>query len=87
MSSDEKVYPHEQPLPDNVELHPNRHHMDLPVTDVLRTAFHADLHEVVIVGIRKTGAEFLATSMADTATAMYYLSRANHVLNMMIDEN
>lgn len=86
MTTSEDSYPHEEPLPGNVALHPARAGMDLPVSDILRCAFNADLEEIVVIGVRKDGREFVSTSMADCALAIYFMQRGMHYLNLYMDE-
>lgn len=84
--ADEQEYPHEQPRPENVVNHPARAYQDIPVVDILRGAYRAELHDIVVVGVKDTGVEFLSTSMADTSLAIYRLQRAIHTLNMIMDQ-
>lgn len=83
--STEKEYPHEQPLPDNVVPLNIVTLNDVDPVAILRGAYEADLVDLVIVGVRKDGVEFFASSAADGAEAMYHLQRGIHKLNNIID--
>lgn len=82
----EKTYEHEQPRPKNLHDHPARLRADLPVKDILRGVANADLDEVVVVGTRKDGSEFMSTSRASIPVAMYLLERGKHTFHRIMDE-
>lgn len=79
-------YEHEEPRPENLFLHPNRCVMDLPVVDILRGAYDANLDECIVVGVRKDGREFVSATSSDASISIYYLQRAIHTLNTCMDE-
>ena len=78
---DEKTYPHEQPLPDNVVVMPGVTSHDIPVEEVLRDAYDAKLVELVVVGVDEDGHEYVFRSNADMALAMWHVQRAVHLFN------
>ena len=59
---------------------------DIDPVAILADAHNTDLAIVVVVGIRKDGREFFASSCADAAEGMYHLQRGIYKLNKIVDE-
>lgn len=60
--------------------------LDLPPERILMGALAADLDQVVVVGFRKDGSEYFASSLADGGDALWHLERAKLKLLRMPDE-
>jgi len=54
-------------------------------TTILAGAHNADLEIVCIVGMKKDGTEYFASSHADAAESMFYLQRGIYKLNKVVD--
>lgn len=52
---------------------------------ILAGAHNAGLESVVVVGMKKDGSEYFASSEADAAESMFYLQRGIYKLNKIID--
>jgi hypothetical protein len=52
---------------------------------ILAGAHNAGLESVVVVGMRKDGTEYFASSEADAAESMFYLQRGIYKLNRIVD--
>lgn len=59
--------------------------LDIDPLSVIAGAHGADLDEVVIVGRRKDGSEYFASSVSDAAPSMYHLQRGIYKLNRIMD--
>jgi hypothetical protein len=59
---------------------------NISATHVLAGAHNADLDVVVVVGFKKDGSEYFASSVSDAAESIYHLQRGIHKLNKMVDE-
>ncbi len=59
---------------------------DIEPAKVLEKASEAELAEVVVIGFRKDGRWYFASSLADAGDVMFHLNRANHKLNTILDE-
>lgn len=59
---------------------------DIDPTAILAGAHNAELDIVVVVGLRKDGREYFASSCADAAEGMYHLQRGIYKLNRIVDE-
>lgn len=77
------------PMP--CEPHANVEHLDAvtsldidPIA-VLAGAYDAGLTEIVVVGMKKDGGEYFASSIADAAPAVYHLQRGIYKLNKIVD--
>jgi hypothetical protein len=79
-------YPHEQPVPDNLYFHPTRCDNEIPVVDVLRTAYHRNLKQVIVLGLDENGKESVLTSSPSAPNNIYLCSRAMHLINSCMDE-
>lgn len=82
---DGKEYPHEKPLPENVIPLNIVTFNDVDPETILRAAYDAEIVDICVVGMTKTGDEFFASSTSDAAETIYHLTRAIHKLNRMID--
>lgn len=82
----EREYLHEQPLPENVVPLEVVTSNDCDPVNILRGAFDADLEELIVVGMKKDGTEYFASTVGDAAPVIYHLMRAVHKLNCIIDE-
>lgn len=62
-------------LADNVEPLPNIQPHDIPVDNVLKGAWEANLKDVVLLGITEEGCEYIASATCKTERAAYMFSR------------
>jgi hypothetical protein len=64
-----------------VTLHPRTQRDDFSVDDTLREAWMEDLESIALIGISKTGKEYIAVSRGDDHYNAYLFSRAHlHLL-------
>ncbi len=59
--------------------------LSIDPTTIIASAHNADLECVVVVGMKKDGTEYFASSHADAAESMFYLQRGIYKLNKIID--
>ena len=60
---------------------------DIDPIGVLAGAHNEDLVQVVVVGVRRNGKEYLASSFGKEGDAIYLLQRGIHWINVIIDED
>lgn len=65
---------------DNVTVLPVITTLDLPPERVLQGALQADLESVLVIGRRKDGTFFIASSMSDGGEALWELEQCKLVL-------
>ena len=59
----------------NVTILPIVSRLDIPVAKVIEGATDADLQEIVVLGYRRDGSEFFASSQADGSEVLWLLER------------
>lgn len=60
--------------------------LDLDPDRLLQKAI-GELESVIIVGYRKDGSEYFASSKADAGDAIFHMERAKHRLMLVIDRD
>lgn len=73
-------------MADNVVILPVITTLDVPVERILNKAQEADLDAALVIGWKKDGGFFFASSYADSAQVIYLLRRGEHDLLKMEDE-